>query len=103
MSTKYLGEHFDIHGGGMDLQFPHHENEIAQNIGCCGTAPAKYWLHTNMLTFKSTKMSKSLGNSILPDELFSGEHDLISQAYSPMVLRFFFLRSHYRSVCDAYS
>lgn len=100
MSTKYLGEKFDIHGGGMDLQFPHHENEIAQNIGCCGTAPANYWIHTNMLTFEGTKMSKSLGNSILPRELFSGEHHLISQAYSPMVLRFFFLRSHYRSVCD---
>ncbi len=100
MSTKYLGEHFDIHGGGLDLQFPHHENEIAQNIGCCGTAPANYWLHTNMLTFEGTKMSKSLGNSILPRELFSGEHQLLSQAYSPMTLRFFFLRSHYRSVCD---
>ncbi|MFK7947532.1 MAG: cysteine--tRNA ligase [Saprospiraceae bacterium] len=100
MSTKYLGEHFDIHGGGLDLQFPHHENEVAQNIGCCGTAPANYWLHTNMLTFEGTKMSKSLGNSILPDELFTGEHDLLSQAYSPMTLRFFFLRTHYRSVCD---
>lgn len=100
MSTKYLGEHFDIHGGGMDLQFPHHENEVAQNIGCCGTAPANYWMHTNMLTFEGTKMSKSLGNSILPDELFTGEHELLSQAYSPMTLRFFFLRTHYRSVCD---
>ena len=100
MSTKYLGEHFDIHGGGLDLQFPHHENEVAQNVACCGTAPANYWMHTNMLTFEGTKMSKSLGNSILPDELFTGEHDLISQAYSPMTLRFFFLRTHYRSVCD---
>jgi cysteinyl-tRNA synthetase len=100
MSTKYLGEHFDIHGGGMDLQFPHHENEVAQNIGCCGTAPANYWLHTNMLTFEGTKMSKSKGNSILPRELFSGSHPLLSQAYSPMTLRFFFLRSHYRSICD---
>ena len=100
MSTKYLGAHFDIHGGGMDLQFPHHENEVAQNIGCCGTAPANYWMHTNMLTFEGTKMSKSLGNSILPDELFTGNHSLISQAYSPMTLRFFFLRTHYRSVCD---
>lgn len=100
MSTKYLGEHFDIHGGGMDLQFPHHENEIAQNIGCCGTAPANYWMHTNMLTFEGVKMSKSLNNSILPDELFTGNNELLSQAYSPMTLRFFFLRSHYRSICD---
>jgi cysteinyl-tRNA synthetase len=100
MSTKYLGEHFDIHGGGLDLQFPHHENEVAQNMACCEKAPANYWLHTNMLTFEGTKMSKSLGNSILPRELFSGEHNLLSQAYSPMTLRFFFLRSHYRSVCD---
>ena len=100
MSTKYLGEKFDIHGGGLDLQFPHHENEVAQNVACCGTSPANYWLHTNMLTFEGTKMSKSLGNSILPRELFSGEHQLLSQAYSPMTLRFFFLRSHYRSVCD---
>jgi cysteinyl-tRNA synthetase len=84
----------------MDLQFPHHENEVAQNMACCGKAPANYWLHTNMLTFEGTKMSKSLGNSILPRELFSGEHNLLSQAYSPMTLRFFFLRSHYRSVCD---
>ena len=100
MSTKYLGERFDIHGGGMDLQFPHHENEVAQNIGCCGTAPANYWIHTNMLTFEGVKMSKSKNNSILPNELFTGEHELLSQAYSPMTLRFFFLRSHYRSICD---
>jgi cysteinyl-tRNA synthetase len=100
MSTKYLGEHFDIHGGGMDLQFPHHENEVAQNVACCGTTPANYWLHTNMLTFEGAKMSKRLDNSILPEELFTGSHHLLSQAYSPMTLRFFFLRSHYRSVCD---
>lgn len=100
MSTKYLGERFDIHGGGMDLQFPHHENEVAQNIGCCGTAPANYWIHTNMLTFEGVKMSKSKNNSILPNELFTGNHHLLSQAYSPMTLRFFFLRSHYRSICD---
>ena len=100
MSTKYLGERFDIHGGGMDLQFPHHENEVAQNIGACGTAPANYWIHTNMLTFEGVKMSKSKDNSILPNELFTGNHHLLSQAYSPMTLRFFFLRSHYRSVCD---
>jgi cysteinyl-tRNA synthetase len=84
----------------MDLQFPHHENEVAQNIGCCGTAPANYWIHTNMLTFEGVKMSKSKGNSILPGELFTGNHDLLTQAYSPMTLRFFFLRSNYRSICD---
>ena len=100
MSTKYLGERFDIHGGGMDLQFPHHENEIAQNMGCCGQSPANYWLHTNMLTFEGVKMSKSKNNSILPEELFTGNNPLLSQAYSPMTLRFFFLRSHYRSICD---
>ena len=100
MSTKYLGERFDIHGGGMDLQFPHHENEVAQNIGSCGTTPANYWIHTNMLTFEGVKMSKSKNNSILPNELFTGNHHLLSQSYSPMTLRFFFLRSHYRSVCD---
>ncbi len=100
MSTKYLGEKFDIHGGGMDLQFPHHENEIAQNMGCCGTSPSNYWLHTNMLNFEGVKMSKSKNNSILPHELFSGENDLLSQPYSPMTLRFFILRSHYRSICD---
>lgn len=100
MSTKYLGTRFDIHGGGMDLQFPHHENEIAQNMGCCGEAPANYWIHTNMLTFEGVKMSKSKNNSILPEELFTGKHELLSQAYSPMTLRFFFLRSHYRSICD---
>jgi cysteinyl-tRNA synthetase len=100
MSTKYLGERFDIHGGGMDLQFPHHENEVAQNIGCCGTSPSNYWLHTNMLTFEGVKMSKSKNNSILPNELFTGNHHLLSKPYSPMTLRFFFLRSHYRSICD---
>lgn len=100
MSTKYLGTRFDIHGGGMDLQFPHHENEIAQNMGCCGEAPANYWIHTNMLTFEGVKMSKSKNNSILPEELFTGNHHLLSKAYSPMTLRFFFLRSHYRSICD---
>lgn len=100
MSTKYLGERFDIHGGGLDLQFPHHENEVAQNIGSCGSAPANYWIHTNMLTFEGVKMSKSKNNSILPRELFTGDHPLLSQAFSPMTLRFFFLKSHYRSVCD---
>lgn len=100
MSTKYLGERFDLHGGGMDLQFPHHENEIAQNVGCCGVVPVRYWMHGNMLTINGQKMSKSLGNSILPDELFSGENKFMSQAYSPMTVRFFMLQTHYRSTLD---
>ena len=100
MSTKYLGEHFDIHGGGNDLKFPHHENEIAQNIGSCGTAPAKYWLHTNMLLMHGKKMSKSDGNSITPYELFTGDSIHVSKGYSPMVLRFFMLQAHYRSTLD---
>jgi cysteinyl-tRNA synthetase len=100
MSTKYLGEQFDLHGGGMDLQFPHHENEIAQNVGCCGTAPVRYWMHGNMLTINGQKMSKSLGNSILPDELFEGNNNLMSQAYSPMTVRFFMMQTHYRSTLD---
>jgi cysteinyl-tRNA synthetase len=100
MSTKYLGEKFDIHGGGNDLKFPHHENEIAQNMGSCGCQPAKYWLHTNMLLMNGKKMSKSDGNSISPYELFSGDSVHISQAYSPMVVKFFMLQSHYRSTLD---
>jgi cysteinyl-tRNA synthetase len=100
MSTKYLGEQFDIHGGGMDLKFPHHECEIAQSVGDCGKEPAKYWLHTNMVTINGQKMSKSLGNSILPSEFMSGQHPLLDQAYSPMVLRFFMLQSHYASTLD---
>lgn len=95
MSTKYLGKYFDIHGGGMDLEFPHHENEIAQNIGACGCQPVKYWLHTNMLLLNGKKMSKSDGNSITPAQLFSGENTLLSKAYSPMVFRFFMLQAHY--------
>jgi cysteinyl-tRNA synthetase len=95
MSTKYLGKHFDIHGGGMDLEFPHHENEIAQNIGACGCQPVKYWLHTNMLLLNGKKMSKSDGNSITPAQLFSGDNDLLSKAYSPMVYRYFMLQAHY--------
>lgn len=95
MSTKYLGETFDIHGGGMDLEFPHHENEIAQNVGACGCQPVNYWLHTNMLLLNGKKMSKSTGNSILPAELFSGDNDLLSKAYSPMVVRYFMLQAHY--------
>jgi cysteinyl-tRNA synthetase len=100
MSTKYLGEQFDIHGGGMDLKFPHHECEIAQSVGGYGHDPAKYWLHTNMVTLNGQKMSKSLGNSILPSEFISGRHPLLDQPYSPMVLRFFMLQSHYSSTLD---
>jgi len=100
MSTKYLGTTFDIHGGGNDLKFPHHENEIAQNIGACNCKPANYWLHTNMLLMNGKKMSKSEDNSVSPYELFSGNNDLLSEAYSPMVVRFFMLQSHYRSTLD---
>ncbi|MEM8585845.1 MAG: cysteine--tRNA ligase [Bacteroidota bacterium] len=100
MSTKYLGETFDIHGGGNDLKFPHHENEIAQNVGSCNCGGARYWLHTNMLLMNGRKMSKSDGNTISPDELFSGESPHVSQGYSPMVVRFFMLQAHYRSTMD---
>lgn len=100
MSTKYLGENFDIHGGGMDLKFPHHECEIAQNIGSTGKSGAKYWLHTNMLTVNGTKMSKSLGNSFLPRDLFEGNHKLLDRPYSPMTVKFFMLQSHYASTLD---
>ncbi len=100
MSTKYLGKEFDIHGGGNDLKFPHHENEIAQNIGACKTHPAKYWLHTNMLLMNGKKMSKSDGNTISPYELISGESVHVSKGYHPMVVRFFMLQSHYRSTND---
>ena len=100
MSTKYLGEKFDIHGGGNDLKFPHHENEIAQNYGACGHAPCNYWLHGNMLLLNGKKMSKSEGNSIMPGELFTGQSPHISKAYSPMVVRFFMLQTHYRSTLD---
>jgi cysteinyl-tRNA synthetase len=100
MSTKYLGQKFDIHGGGNDLKFPHHENEIAQNVGSCGCQPASYWLHTNMLLMNGKKMSKSDGNTISPTELFTGDSPHISKAYSPMVVKFFMLQSHYRSTLD---
>jgi len=100
MSTKYLGKHFDVHGGGMDLQFPHHENEVAQNVGACGCQPVKYWLHTNMLVLNGKKMSKSKRNSILPAELFTGENDILTQAYSPMSVRFFMLQAHYTSTLN---
>ncbi|MEL7003441.1 MAG: cysteine--tRNA ligase, partial [Bacteroidota bacterium] len=100
MSTKYLGDTFDIHGGGMDLVFPHHECEIAQSVGSTGKDPVKYWLHSNMLTVNSQKMSKSLGNSFLPQQLFDGDHELLDRGYSPMVVRFFMLQSHYSSTLD---
>ncbi len=100
MSTKYLGKTFDIHGGGSDLKFPHHENEIAQNFGSCGCAPANYWLHGNMLLLNGRKMSKSEGNTISPEQLFTGDSPLISKGYTPMVIRFFMLMAHYRSTLD---
>ncbi len=100
MSNKYLGNQFDIHGGGMDLAPTHHTNEIAQNIAVCGKQPANYWIHTNMLTVNGQKMSKSLGNSFLPRELFSGDHPLLNKGYSPMVVKFFMLQAHYRSTLD---
>lgn len=100
MSTKYLGEQFDIHGGGMDLKFPHHECEIAQGTAATGKSPVRYWLHGNMLTLNGKKMSKSTGNSLLPEELFNGENDLLEKAFSPMVVRFFMMQAHYRSTLD---
>ena len=100
MSTKYLGKQFDIHGGGNDLKFPHHENEVAQNIGSCGCQPANYWLHTNMLLMNGKKMSKSDGNTISPEELFTGDSPHVTKGYSPMVVKFFMLQSHYRSTLD---
>jgi len=100
MSTKYLGEQFDIHGGGMDLKFPHHENEIAQCTGAHGKMPVRYWMHSNMLTVQGNRMSKSEGTGILPVELFTGNHQLLEKAFSPMVLRFFMLQTHYRSTLD---
>lgn len=100
MSTKYLGEQFDIHGGGMDLKFPHHECEIAQGCSATGKKPVSYWMHANMLTLNGKKMSKSAGNSLLPAELFSGENDLLSKAFHPMVVRFFMMQAHYRSTLD---
>ena len=100
MSTKYLGETFDIHGGGIDLKFPHHECEIAQSVGATGKNPVNYWIHANMLTVNGQKMSKSLGNSFLPRELFSGNHSLLEKGYGPMTVRFFMLQSHYSSTLD---
>ncbi len=100
MSTKYLGPTFDIHGGGNDLKFPHHENEIAQNMGSCNCQPANYWLHTNMLLMNGRKMSKSDGNTITPTQLLTGNSEHITQSFSPMALRYFMLHSHYRSTLD---
>lgn len=100
MSTKYLGKHFDIHGGGMDLKFPHHECEIAQNEACTGQTPVNYWMHANMLTLNGKKMAKSTGNNILPRELITGENSILSKAFSPSVTRFFMLQAHYRSILD---
>ncbi len=100
MSTKYLGETFDIHGGGLDLQFPHHEAEIAQCRGAFGCDPARYWMHNNMVTIDGAKMSKSAGNFITLDQLFKGDHPFLDNAYHPMVVRFLMLQSHYRSKID---
>jgi cysteinyl-tRNA synthetase len=100
MSTRYLGEVFDIHGGGMDLIFPHHECEIAQSTAAQGHQPVRYWVHNNMVTINGQKMARSLGNFITLEELFSGSHDLLSQAFSPMTIRFFMLQAQYRSTLD---
>lgn len=100
MSRKYLGEEFDIHGGGMDLKFPHHDCEIAQNIGASGKAGPRIWMHGNMLTVQGRKMSKSEGNGFTPEELITGNHKLLDQGYSPMTVRFFMLQSHYSSTLD---
>lgn len=100
MSTKYLGENFDIHGGGMDLKFPHHECEIAQGKACNGQAPVNYWMHTNMLTMNGLRMSKSTGNYILPMELLQGGNDFFEKAFHPNIVRFCFMQAHYRSVLD---
>ncbi len=100
MSTKYLGERFDIHGGGMDLKFPHHECEIAQGEAACGQTPVNYWMHANMLTLNSKKMSKSTGNTISPGELFSGNNDFLGKPFDPTIVRFFMMQAHYRSILD---
>jgi cysteinyl-tRNA synthetase len=100
MGTKYLGEEFDIHGGGMDLMFPHHECEIAQNKAGLGKDSVKYWMHNNMITINGQKMGKSLGNFITLEEFFTGNHVLLTQAFSPMTVRFFILQAHYRSTVD---
>ncbi|MGK4567653.1 cysteine--tRNA ligase [Flavobacterium sp. 3HN19-14] len=100
MSTKYLGNHFDIHGGGMDLKFPHHECEIAQNEACTGQAPVNYWMHANMLTLNGKKMAKSTGNNILPGEIFTGDNPFLSKPFTASAARFFMMQAHYRSILD---
>ncbi len=100
MATKYLGARFDIHGGGMDLMFPHHESEIAQSTVCNHTAPAKYWMHNNMITVNGKKMGKSYNNQITLTQMFTGNHPLLTKGFSPMVIRFFILQTHYRSTLD---
>lgn len=100
MSTKYLGKHFDIHGGGMDLKFPHHDCEIAQAESYNEVSPVNYWMHSNMLTLNGKKMAKSTGNNILPTEIFSGDNKILSKAFSPAVTKFFMYQAHYRSVLD---
>lgn len=100
MGTKYLGEYFDIHGGGLDLQFPHHECEIAQSVAANGKQPVKYWLHNNMITLNGKKMGKSLGNAVSLEDFFRGSHELLQQAYDPTTIRFFMLQAHYRSPLD---
>jgi cysteinyl-tRNA synthetase len=100
MGCKYLGDQFDIHGGGMDLLFPHHESEIAQSTIANGKAPVRYWMHNNMITINEQKMGKSLGNALSLNDFFSGKHELLAQAYSPMTIRFFMLQAHYRSTLD---
>jgi cysteinyl-tRNA synthetase len=100
MGTKYLGQYFDIHGGGLDLQFPHHECEIAQSVAANGKQPVKYWLHNNMVTLNGQKMGKSLGNAVSLEDFFTGNHSLLEQAYDPITIRFFMLQAHYRSPLD---
>lgn len=100
MSTKYLGETFDIHGGGMDLKFPHHECEIAQAEASKGKSPVNYWMHTNMLTLNGQKMAKSTGNNILPNEIFTGDNTILSKPFAPTVAKFFMYQAHYRSILD---
>ena len=100
MGTKYLGEEFDIHGGGMDLMFPHHEAEIAQSCAALGHESVKYWMHNNMITINGQKMGKSLGNFITLDQFFEGNHPLLTQPFAPMTIRFFILQAHYRSTVD---
>ncbi|MCK5766525.1 MAG: cysteine--tRNA ligase [Bacteroidales bacterium] len=100
MGTRYLGEQFDIHGGGMDLLFPHHESEIAQSVAANGKMPVRYWMHNNMITLNGQKMGKSLGNAVSLEEFFTGENPILEQAYSPMTIRFFIMQAHYRSTLD---